>query len=53
MKSYAWTIILSAGGMWFTLTHDSIGGFIMFLAVFALATAGLYRLGKGEPNESE
>lgn len=54
MKSYAWTIIMAAGGMWFTLEHESMSGFVTFLAVFVLATAGLYRLyGKGSNHESE
>lgn len=44
MKSYAWTVILSAGGMWFNLSHESMTGFSFFLAIFTLATAGLYRL---------
>jgi len=49
MKSYCWTIILSAGGMWFSLDHDAMSGFIVFLAVFTLAVAGLWRVHtKGE-----
>lgn len=53
MKSYAWTVILSAGGMWFNLAHDNMGGFLFFLGIFTLATAGLYRLYRGANHESE
>ena len=52
MKTYAWTVILAAGGMWFTGAHNSLSGFLLFLAVFVLATAGLYRLYKKTGEET-
>lgn len=48
MKSYCWTGILAAGGMWFAGSHNSLSGFVLFLAVFILMVAGVYRLGKEE-----
>jgi hypothetical protein len=49
MKTYGWTIWMSAGGMWYAGYNGSLSGFLLFLAVFTLATAGIYRLHvKGE-----